>query len=1509
MADPFISAVSPTSGSSAGGTILTLTGTDLDALSQVYFGDTYEYESINPVNSTTATIVAPPHVGGDVLVASNGAHSADAEIAWPFSSATSLSVDITPNSDAAHPNAIEFGADYKFLGSPGWTPGTITLRFISTSDDTGTRGSSYRNKAVYLYASGPATTVRFFAGYGVFPNPFAPDGWSYYGTTLNPLGTAGGVGQPFDWEDGVTYRCVLTKSGTFTENGGGNWFRLSITNLSTSDTATDYLSLGIAAGQGDFSPLGSKMRVYSSRVGGSLSTASRLPAAASFTNLRADVSTAPSSITGAVVAPYASATNITDGVRLDAAINPGFPTFSYIDYSPAITDLSPSSGPTAGGDTVVITGTNFTDATAVSFGAAPAAAFTVDSSTQITATSPIGVAGIVDVTVVGPDGTSAASASSKFTFVPPGAPTVTGLTPTTGTTEGGTVVTITGTNLAETTSVKFGAINAASFSVLSDTSVSTVAPVGVDGIVDVTVVNPGGTSATGSASKFTYVEPPALPTVTSLLPKVGTTAGGTIVTITGTSLDEATAVSFGGTPAASFTIFSATTIFATTPPGVAGDVDVTATTPGGESETTTSTTYSYVTPTIPVVTGVSPAVGPSTGGSTVTIKGSGFGAVTAVEFDGVPATSFVLVDTRTVRAVAPAGSVGDVDVTVTTSSGTSATGAASTFSYVTPPSAPTVTSLSADSGSTLGGTTVTITGTGLSGATSVRFGTTPAGLVTLVSPTTITATAPVHAAGTVNVTVVTPGGTSGTGTATEFTYVSPDDPGGGLAPIVAPPPAPAKRDRDMRVLLYDDTMSNPPQVFTKGTSFKASDPANDIGTVSFTLPYGDATDAAQNVAGGKIVQVQVLNASNAYVDCYLGRIEAGNNKKISTTRGDRSRSFSCRGLASDFEKSKVYPHGGVNRIPWGDTRTFGWAAPELDTTSWPEANERSIQGDDDSRPPYGLAGFPYTWPNPLTFWLWGQPPVAGSHDPDGICYFQFRFSTSQELDVTFFVTADDLFVAALDGVPIVEFRESPSDAADKTYFRKLKIPAGNHCFAVKAENLPRPGIPDNTGIINVCATYDIAPGDPLFTGGYETRRYLFTSVGVNVNSPQLATELQPWKTLAYPAMPPGLTPGRILEILLAEAQARGELVGWSLGCNGTLDTNNAAWSAVPDFGMGVGQSFLEVLNKLVSDGWIDWAVDTSAMVLNVWNQGTRGSSVPDAVYAEGVNIEELEHDEKWGGYRGKLLIRWADGFTEVGAGQFGDFLSVSDAVDLTEAVRRGQINLNRLDDDSTGIVMQGRPLNDAQTPWIGFTIGSSITVPGPDDVPAEYIVTSIVASEMDEVGQITWDIQLVSRRRAAEDRLAKVAERALPGGLNGRTDSVVAATKSQPAGGALDMDELMYNLSGPAAQADVAAVAQGYTEARSGPARTTRRLKLQRATLEAAGGTTGSAIVDFYVAGHLAITMFLVGSMLYAADHFGSGSGNWFIEVDPGQTLSVRLRNNPGDQDGLVLRIFGSPLP
>lgn len=86
---------------------------------------------------------------------------------------------------------------------------------------------------------------------------------------------------------------------------------------------------------------------------------------------------------------------------------------------PAITSVKPTTGPTAGGTKVTITGSGFGAAAAVRFGQRAAVSFKADSPTQITATSPAATAGTVDVTVTTPGGTSPTVRADRFTYFAP----------------------------------------------------------------------------------------------------------------------------------------------------------------------------------------------------------------------------------------------------------------------------------------------------------------------------------------------------------------------------------------------------------------------------------------------------------------------------------------------------------------------------------------------------------------------------------------------------------------------------------------------------------------------------------------------------------------------------------------------------------------------------------------------------------------------------------------------------------------------------------------------------------------------------------------------------------------------------------------------------------------------------------------------------------------------------------------------------------------------------------
>ncbi|WP_409469630.1 IPT/TIG domain-containing protein [Streptomyces sp. HC307] len=414
--------------------------------------------------------------------------------------------------------------------------------------------------------------------------------------------------------------------------------------------------------------------------------------------------------------------------------------FTYAT-TPTLSGLLPNQGPVSGGTTVTLTGTGFTDVTAVRFGGVAATSFTVNSGTQITAVSPARAAGPADVTVTASGGTSNAL---TFTYV--SAPTLSGLLPNQGPVSGGTTVTLTGTGFTNVTAVRFGGVAATSFTVNSGTQITAVSPARAAGPADVTVTASGGTS---NALTFTYV---SAPTLSGLLPNQGPVFGGTTVTLTGTGFTNVTAVRFGGVAATSFTVNSGTQITAVTPAHAAGAAAVTVTTLGGTSDPDDPNAFFYYIA-LPTLTAIDPASGPTAGGTTVRLTGNNLLGATAVRFDGVAAASFTVDSATQITAVTRSHAPGATEVTVTTPGGTS-----NPLGYVFL-DVPVLASLVPAQGPTHAGTVVTLTGSNLAAATRVQFGAVTASF-TVVSPTQVTSVAPAGPAGPVSVTVTTPAATS-----------------------------------------------------------------------------------------------------------------------------------------------------------------------------------------------------------------------------------------------------------------------------------------------------------------------------------------------------------------------------------------------------------------------------------------------------------------------------------------------------------------------------------------------------------------------------------------------------------------------------------------------------------------------------------------------------------------------------------------------------------------------------
>jgi hypothetical protein len=300
--------------------------------------------------------------------------------------------------------------------------------------------------------------------------------------------------------------------------------------------------------------------------------------------------------------------------------------------------------------------------------------------------------------------------------------------------------------------------------------------------------------------------------ITSISPISGTTAGGTAITIVGTGFESGATVMIGGTLATTVVVASSTSITATSPSGAIGARDVTVTNPDGGT-TTASGAFTYVTPTASAMVTTMPATSVTASDATLNglngssdasghsfwVSTSTFSTASTTLPSGVYSTPELgAISSTTAFSASLSSAVGLPSVMASTTyyfaawtnvGGVWSPGAVLQFS--TSPNAvgmPTVTSISPAVGTIAGGTSVTITGIGFSGATAVYFGSMLATITGTTTSTSITATAPATTtAGVVDVTVLTPMGTSATSTSDRFTYqiggsvVGGTQPGGVLA--------------------------------------------------------------------------------------------------------------------------------------------------------------------------------------------------------------------------------------------------------------------------------------------------------------------------------------------------------------------------------------------------------------------------------------------------------------------------------------------------------------------------------------------------------------------------------------------------------------------------------------------------------------------------------------------------------------------------------------------------------
>ena len=258
-----------------------------------------------------------------------------------------------------------------------------------------------------------------------------------------------------------------------------------------------------------------------------------------------------------------------------------YATYSITVPSPPVTNaslasLTPNHAQT--GTSVTIAGANLGAAGAVRFGATSATT-TAWSATSITATVPAGLsAGATSVTVTPTGGAASNALAFTVDFPTPAGAALTGLSPVSGPV--GTTLVISGTGLGASGAVTVGGITAAT-TAWSPSAITCTVPAGLAVGSKAVVVTPSAAAAS-NALPFTVTLTPPAPTaaITSLAPAHARAGAG--VVIAGADLGAGGTVRFGGISATT-TTWSATSVTATVPAGLAPGATSVTVTPAGSA--------------------------------------------------------------------------------------------------------------------------------------------------------------------------------------------------------------------------------------------------------------------------------------------------------------------------------------------------------------------------------------------------------------------------------------------------------------------------------------------------------------------------------------------------------------------------------------------------------------------------------------------------------------------------------------------------------------------------------------------------------------------------------------------------------------------------------------------------------------------------------------------------------------------------------------------------------------
>ncbi|MBV8457130.1 MAG: IPT/TIG domain-containing protein [Acetobacteraceae bacterium] len=264
------------------------------------------------------------------------------------------------------------------------------------------------------------------------------------------------------------------------------------------------------------------------------------------------------------------------------------------------------------------------------------------------------------------------------------APQITAISPKTGPTSGGTQVSIAGSGLSSVMDVLFGDVSSPAILTTTDTLLVVLSPGGgTIGNVSVSVVSPNGAATSEHGFDYTVG-------IDSITPASGPVTGGTSVDIKGNGFLQIYGVQFDDTNAPNYTTKSDQLITVVTPAAAKpGTAAISLLDLNGNPAYIEFEAFSYNAAVDVSITSISPATGPLTGGTSISIKGSGLSQVQSAKFNDTPATSVTATSDTLLTLVSPAmQNAGASDISLLDANGNTLYVEFGGFTYAAPSAAP-----------------------------------------------------------------------------------------------------------------------------------------------------------------------------------------------------------------------------------------------------------------------------------------------------------------------------------------------------------------------------------------------------------------------------------------------------------------------------------------------------------------------------------------------------------------------------------------------------------------------------------------------------------------------------------------------------------------------------------------------------------------------------------------------------------------------------------------------------